>query len=185
MKKHNFILLILFFLSFASIAQNAIKENASYQKVIHFDYNISKEKAIKFFLDRQGLDVSNTFTESKETSDESGLVHQRHQQFYKGIKVEFGTLITHTRNGNVISINAELYNPSSLNLIPSLNSDQAFVKALNSVQASRYLWEDENQAKIVNYQKLLLYFLVYLLLLCKRMAHNPMLNYRIFVCKEF
>ena len=81
-----------------------MKENASYQKTIHFNNAITKDEAIRFFADKNGLDSFNRFDPKKQTSDESGLTHQRHQQYYKDIKVEFGTLITHSRNGNVESI---------------------------------------------------------------------------------
>ena len=153
MKKHNVVLLVFLFLSFVSKAQNAIKENAPYQKVIHFTNPISKENAIAHFLNKLGLDSFNSFTTSKETSDESGLVHQRHQQFYKGLKVEFGTLITHTKNGNVVSINAELYNASSVNLVPTLSAAEGLNTATNTIHAVKYLWEDDQQAAIVNYKK--------------------------------
>ena len=153
MKKHNVVLLAFLFLSFVSKAQNAIKENAPYQKVIYFTNPISKESAITNFLNKLGLDSFNSFTTSKETSDESGLVHQRHQQFYKGLKVEFGTLITHTKNGNVVSINAELYNASSLNLVPTLSAEEGLNTATNTIHAAKYLWEDEQQAALVDYKK--------------------------------
>ena len=105
------------------------------------------------FSKKNGLDADNTFESKNETSDESGLVHQRHQQYYKNLKIEFGTLITHSRNGNVISINAELYNARSLNLTPLLTPNEAFTKAIDNVHALKYLWEDEQQATIVGYHK--------------------------------
>ena len=109
-------LLVVLSLSFCASAQNKLRENESYQKKIQFTQDISQQQAISFFARKNGLDAYNTFAPKKETSDESGLVHQRHQQFYKNLKIEFGTLITHSRNGNVVSINAELYNAQLLNL---------------------------------------------------------------------
>lgn len=154
MKKHNVVLLVVLFISFISKAQNAIKENSPFQKVIYFDSSLSKQKSISVFLKNQGLDSFTSFIDSKETSDESGLVHQRHQQFYKGLKVEFGTLITHIRNEKAVSINAELYKVSnSLNLIPALSPEQGLNYAINNIQATKYLWDDEQQSQIVGYQK--------------------------------
>ena len=153
MKKQYFVFIVFLCLSFFSNAQNKLRDNEPFQKVIHFDKNISKENAIIYFLNNQNLDSFNSFISSKENSDDSGLVHQRHQQYYRGIKVEFGTLITHTKYGTVVSINGELYNASSLNLNPILNSEQAFNNALAEINASKYLWEDEEQSQIVNYQK--------------------------------
>lgn len=153
MKKHNVVLLAFLFLSFISTAQNVIKETAPFQKVIHFNNDVSKQDAIDSFLKRQGLNSDNSFVPAKETSDESGLVHQRHQQFYKGLKVEFGTLITHTRNGNTISINGEVYNASSLSLAPTLTAGQGLASAMNKIQATKYLWEDAQQSSILGYKK--------------------------------
>ena len=153
MKSHYLSLLFFLLFSWYTNAQSKLNENEPFQKVVNFNNTISKDKAINYFVTLQGLDSFNSFTSSKETSDESGLTHQRHQQFYKGIKVEFGTLITHVKNGSVKSINAELYNPSALNLTPSLNPAEALNKALSNINASKYLWEDEAQSLIVNYQK--------------------------------
>lgn len=153
MKKHYFVLWVSALFVTVATAQNAIKETAPFQKVIRFDNELSKESAINYFLKRQGLDSSNSFVTLKETTDASGLAHQRHQQFYKGLKVEFGTLITHSRNGKVELINGEVYNASSANLQPSLSAQQGLTNAMNTINASKYLWEDLEQAKIVGYEK--------------------------------
>ena len=153
MKKINITLLVVLSFSLFSNAQNGIKDNLSYQKTMHFDVPISKENAINSFLQRQSLDSFTTFTSAVETSDESGLVHQRHQQFYKGMKVEFGTLITHIRKGQVVSINAELYKVTSLDLVPTLTPEQCLVIAMDKIHATKYLWEDQTQSEIVNYKK--------------------------------
>lgn len=146
-------LLVVLSLSFCASAQNKLRENESYQKKIQFTQDISQQQAISFFARKNGLDANNTFAPKKETSDQSGLVHQRHQQFYKNLKIEFGTLITHSRNGNVVSINAELYNAQSLNLTPSLDAIEGLNKAISDINAVKYLWDDAKQAQIVNYQK--------------------------------
>ncbi len=153
MKKHYLELVIILFLSSFSNGQNKREENEPFQKIIKFDKIISKENAVSYFLNNQKLDSNNSFIPSKETMDETGLVHQRHQQYYKGIKVEFGTLIIHVKNTNVVSINGELYNASLLNLVPSIDYDDALNYALASINATKYLWEDAEQAQIVNYEK--------------------------------
>ncbi len=148
-----FYLNLLLLVSFFSFAQNKLKENESYQKTIHFKNAISKDEALLFFTKKNGLNSFNSFVAKKETSDESGLTHQRHQQYYKDIKVEFGTLIIHSRNENVESINAELYNASALNLTPSFDATEGLNKVLVDIHATKYLWEDEQQARIIGYQK--------------------------------
>jgi len=153
MKLHFFKLFFFFFITITIVAQNKYKEDQQFQKVIVFNSNITKDNAIAYFLGVQKLNEYNSFLPSKANTDESGLIHQRYQQFYKGIKVEFGTLITHIKNGNVVSINAELYDASSLNLAPTLNSVEGLNIAMARINASKYLWEDSVQSEIVNYQK--------------------------------
>lgn len=154
MKKYYLVLVVVYFslLNFCS-SQTKYNEKASIQKSYKFTNNVNKEQAIVFYLKRNKLDTDVTFVSSKETTDQSGLVHQRNQQFYKGIKVEFGTLITHTLNGNVISINSELYNPIAVNSSPTITSQIAFNQVLLNIGAQKYLWEDTEQAKIMDYQK--------------------------------
>jgi Zn-dependent metalloprotease len=145
--------LILCLFSLLSMAQNKLIEDVSYQKTLKFNTPIAKNKAIVTFLKSNKIDVTNTtFIAKKATSDPSGMTHQRNQQFYKGIKIEFGTLITHSINNNVVSINAELYNAKNVTLTPTLSSDNAFQLALTNIDAQKYLWEDAVQAKIVGYE---------------------------------
>jgi bacillolysin len=147
--------IILFFLgiSFVGNAQNILKDDVAYQKTLKFDNAIAKKDALNSFSKLYNLEAANTFVAKTETSDESGLVHQRHQQFYKGIMVEFGTAITHSQNGNVLLINGELYNPKNLDLKASFDSQIGFQKALMAVNAQKFLWEDAVQARLVDYKK--------------------------------
>lgn len=155
MKKYNLIIISIFILAYLpSIAQNKLKENASFQKAITFSGTISKEKAIAKFLDKNGIDIVNTtFVAKKETADQSGMKHQRHLQYYKGINIEFGTLITHTLNNSVKTINGEIYNAKSVNLKPTLSNQNAFQLALKNVNAKKYLWEIPSQANLLDYKK--------------------------------
>src|SRR6476620_3090655 len=116
MKKQYLILLVVHFsiLNFC-YSQTKYNEKGAIQMSYKFDSNVNREQAIALYLKKNNLDSYVSFVANKETTDQSGLVHQRNQQFYKGVKVEFGTLITHTLNGNVVSINSELYNPKTVN----------------------------------------------------------------------
>ncbi len=154
--KNNYSKLALFlcFFSLLSMAQNKLREDVSYQKTLKFNSPISKSKAINAFLKNNKIDVLNTtFITKKATTDPSGMTHQRNQQFYKGIKMEFGTLITHSMDNNVVSINGEVYDAKNVTLTPTLTSEKAFQLALTNIGAQKYLWEDVEQSKIVGYEK--------------------------------
>ncbi|MEO8516128.1 MAG: M4 family metallopeptidase [Flavobacterium sp.] len=156
MKNHYCLLLsIIGLFSGSVLAQNAKSYNPdnAYQKTLQLENNTSKEIAIVEFGKKYDLDKNNTFEAKPETSDFSGFTHQRYQQYYKGIKVEFGTAITHTRDGQVESVNGELYDAKSLNLTPNLSSRDGLTIALNFIGAQKYLWEDDNSAKAMDYVK--------------------------------
>lgn len=124
-----------------------------HQKTMRIESPTSKSQVLAAFAAKYGLDERSTYHVQTETSDLTGSSHQRHQQYYNGIKVEFGTVITHSKNGNIESINGELYNPSNLSLNPSLTPSQGLERALDNVKATKYLWEDEAISKIMDYSK--------------------------------
>ena len=155
--KNNYILSLSLMTLFVSgvFAQNGKKYNSdnAYQKTLKLENVTSKESAISEFGKKYDLDQNNTFEVKSETSDASGMTHQRNQQFYKGIKVEFGTVITHARDGRVETVNGELYDAKKLNLKPTLSTTEGFNKAINFIGAQKYLWEDDMSAKAMDYAK--------------------------------
>ncbi|CAM4337532.1 M4 family metallopeptidase [Flavobacterium terrigena] len=142
-------------LSSSAYSQKNEKYNGdqAFQKTINLNGFYSSETAIKEFSKLYSLNNLNSFVPKKSTSDEAGFTHQRFQQFYNGIKVEFGTLITHMKDGNIVSVNGELYNAEGLNLNSTLLATEAFNKALTFVNAQTYLWEDSVSAEAMNYTK--------------------------------
>lgn len=155
--KNNYlsVLGLTLLLSNFAISQKNDKYNGevAYQKTIYLTGMHSEQSAIKEFGKLYRLNDSNSFVSKKETSDDAGFTHQRFQQFYKGIKIEFGTLITHKKDGNVVHVNGELYNAEGLNLTPSLTAVDAFQKALNFVNAQEYLWNDPIASEAMDYKK--------------------------------
>ena len=147
--KNNYILSLSLVALFSGsvFAQDSkgYKDEEAVQKTLVLDNPTSKESAIAQFSKMYNLDEENTFVGNKITTDESGMSHQRHQQFFKGVKVEFGTLITHSRDGMVVSVNGELYNSKTLSLTPSLTKQSGFQFAINAISAQKYLWDDEDQ----------------------------------------
>ncbi|SHJ08581.1 M4 family metallopeptidase [Flavobacterium terrae] len=141
--RNNYIVFFAF-LSFGVYAQK------NQNKIAY--YNTTKDEAVLKFMDSYGLDANTTFLPKKETVDISGMSHQRHQQYFNGLKVEYGTLITHSRNGIVESINGELYNAKGLKIEPSITPAQGLILAKKNVNAEKYLWEEAESAKELNYE---------------------------------
>lgn len=91
--------------------------------------------------------------ESKTERDALGYLHQRHQQYYNGYKIEGSMIITHVKNGEVKSFNGEWYNSFHISNSWSLSEKDALLLALNKVGAKKYKWE--NQAEEIHMQEVL------------------------------
>jgi bacillolysin len=154
-KKYYCSFLLLLFISATVCGQvnSKMKEEMPFQKTLKLEGGLPMDVAISAFTKVYKLGKGNAFEAKKASKDKTEMTHQRHQQFYKGIKVEFGMLITHSFNGNVVSINGELYNATGLNLIPILNKKEGLEKAITDTHAQKYLWEDTEQSKVMDYQK--------------------------------
>ena len=130
-----------------------LKDNEPIQTMVSFENPLPKADAIAQFKVKNKLDKSNSYIPTYSNIDETGRKHEHFQQFYKGLKVEFGVIITHSINNEVYLINGEVYNASSLNTTPTITAEQAFNIILNSKNNTQYLWEFPEDALAMNYTK--------------------------------
>jgi bacillolysin len=157
--------IFFFFLSvflFTMGTQNTISQNPDEKKNIKQPPSLivfDASKAYSLQNVRGLLDVelkmseATTFTSLKLEQDRAGFMHQKMQQFYKNVKVEFGQLILHSKNGIVKSMSSEYYPISEMEVTPRLSNTQAFAKAINHMGASSYLWEDVDASNALGYEK--------------------------------
>ncbi|WBO83868.1 M4 family metallopeptidase [Hymenobacter yonginensis] len=82
---------------------------------------------------------------AKSEADQLGFVHEKFQQYYKGIKVEHATYSVHARQGQVASISGQFEKIRGLNATPSLTAADALQRALSFVGASKYMWQDARE----------------------------------------
>ena len=150
--KYIFVLLIC---SVANLfAQNKpIKDEVAYQTAFQFEIPLDKNDAIAQFSSKILQGKGYSFVAKTPSKDILGIEHQRHQELFKGIVVEFGTLITHSKVDKTYYINAEIYNVGALNLVPKLSKMEAFDALLELKNNSIFLWNDAEQAAIMNYSK--------------------------------
>ncbi len=134
-------------------AQNKLVEDKAFSKTLKFENQVSYKEAVSSFLAYTNADKSSTFEAKKIYTDASGMSHQRNQQYAKGLKVVFGTMITHQKDGFVVSINGELYNPKNIDNKPKLEANTCFQKAVAQVNAQEYMWENPVQAELADYRK--------------------------------
>lgn len=148
-------ILVLILITGISIAQKneKLKDNQPFQKSLKFNEVVDAKQAIIEFSKQFNLGKSNSFEEKYVNIDNNGVKHVRHQQFYKGLKVEFGTMIVHSLNNDVQSINGELYNSENLNLSPTLTKQQGLALAIESMKATKFLWDNLEEALAMDYKK--------------------------------
>lgn len=107
-------------------------------------------------LIRENLKLSSDeeLVQTKTENDQLGFIHVKYQQFFQGIKVEFGTYTVHSKNGFIKTMNGELFDAGKVNISPALSKDIAFQKAISHTGAKHYLWEYPDAAKEMdNYKK--------------------------------
>lgn len=153
--KINYLLIVGLLSCMSITAQNKIMpQDGNYQFTKKFDQGLSKENALASFTKENKLGTDFTFVTKNSSTDRLGNTHERLSQFYKGIKIVYGEIITHTdKNGFVNSINGEFYRIGNLSTTPVLSKEAAFVEALKHKPSTQYLWDDEASAKEMNYKK--------------------------------
>src|SRR5574338_256945 len=78
----------------------------------------------------------------KTDTDRLGIIHQRYQQYYKGIQVDRAEFSLHGKEGNIEIANGHYATVSLSSIEPAFDEKQALEKALSFVNAKRYKWED-------------------------------------------
>ena len=143
-------LIAIFFIA-TIFAQKSTETN---QKIIQFNNQVfSTAVALNSFSQEYKLNKGNTFLKVYQNTDKTGMIHEKFQQYLNGIKVEFGTAITHTLKGRITMVNGELYGNSKEETVPTITKENAFTKAVNAVGATSYLWQDSTQSKLMDYSK--------------------------------
>jgi len=75
--------------------------------------------------------------------DELGYVHERHEQYYKGIKIEYSDIRTHYLNDLLVLVNGEYIDIPTIDISIVISEETAIQKAKEHIGARQYMWEDE------------------------------------------
>jgi len=151
--------LLLMFSSTGVLSQNKTDEERNVKKppsllILNANQNFSPQNYTQFLSEVTNHSPQTTFTTLKIEQDNLGYTHEKLQQFYNGVKVEFGTLIVHSKEGAIKSLSSEYYPINDFDISPGISNTQAFNKALNHIGAQHYMWEYPDAAKEMDdYQK--------------------------------
>jgi Zn-dependent metalloprotease len=137
-----------------NVKQKVIDENGK-PSLITFNekstYKLSNSQ--KVFAEQLGLNSNSKFSVVKSESDQSGFSHDKFQLYHHGVKVEYATYSLHSKNGKLTSMSGEYYDIKNAATTPSISRETAFKKAVNHIGASKYLWENPENASKIGYYK--------------------------------
>lgn len=89
------------------------------------------------------LNADITYALTQQISDQLDRKHEKYQQYYKGIQVKFGNYNVHYNLDNTIgAINGTYYPINQFKITPTLAENVALSKALASIQAKEYAWQN-------------------------------------------
>ncbi|MEW7289315.1 M4 family metallopeptidase [Aquimarina sp. 2304DJ70-9] len=157
MKKHykNAILLSAF--SFASLcvtAQEGKQENSFKQPESLIQIDVQQKSSQNIFQKYIGLSEGNSYTKVEQKTDKLGITHEKFQQMYKGVKVEFGTTRLNSKNGRASSLSGgEYFDVNGISTTPKLSATQALQRAITNIGATQYMWDNSEASKAIDYKK--------------------------------
>ena len=134
-----------------SYAQDSQPKPVKNLKVFNENQQKSFAAPQAIFTEEFKLAADNTFASVSERTDELGFTHQKFQQFYKGIKVEFGQSTLHAKEGVVISMSNSVFRLDGISVSPGMSASAALNRATAHIGAEKYLWQDPEEAEHIGY----------------------------------
>ena len=161
MKKFTIAIALLFYVSinYGQIRQQPVlkkSNNTTIQKglngvlLLDGSKGYSPQSPEEVFREVFNIPSAISFKLVSQETDKLGFLHQKYQEYHNGIKVEYGIITFHSKEGKVISLTSEYYPVSEMNNTPTLGKEQAFQKAVSHVGAQHYLWENAEMAKVMD-----------------------------------
>jgi len=78
---------------------------------------------------------------------------EKYKMFFNNIPVEFGGYNLHYKDGKLTSMNGEIFATDNAKTSPQISAESAFQKALISINAKKYMWEDAAYVAENKYKK--------------------------------
>lgn len=187
MKKINMYVFLFTFMLFGFAAEVSAQHKKDEKRnvkqppsLVVFDASQSYtlQNSAQIFKEVFNSSSSTYFTSLKQEQDPLGFIHQKMQQYFKGVKVEFATATLSSKNGQVQTLNSS-YCPivEDFGITPSIASSQAFNNAVAHVGASKYLWQNPSEAALADHYKKPVGELVILPIL-ENITESPRLAYK-------
>lgn len=109
--------------------------------------NVTGQEILKQVLP---LNASDEYVVYRQGTDTKGFQHQKLQQYYQGIKVEFATYNIHYNNGKALMANGDfLPIDAGTSTTPILTENSALQNALKHVGANTYKWQIAEEEQFI------------------------------------
>ncbi len=158
--KNVFMFLLIFIFSGVVSAQNKSDEQKNVkqpQKLIVFDASpsYSLQNSTQIFKEVLNPSSQTSFSTLKQEQDPLGFTHQKMQQYFRDIKIEFATVTLSSKDGIVQTLNAAYFPiADDFDTTPSIGKSQALNSAMAHVGATKYMWQNPAEAAMAdNYIK--------------------------------
>ena len=96
---------------------------------------------ITLFREHLKLTNDDEFRLTVKFDDEIGETHKKYQQYYKGVKVEYGNYQVHLHQNKVKAISGNYVKPVKISTKPVLSAQSSLEIALKHINAKTYLWD--------------------------------------------
>ncbi|SEA17511.1 Por secretion system C-terminal sorting domain-containing protein [Flavobacterium gillisiae] len=137
-----------------NVKQKFIDQRGKPSLIIFNEKSSYKESdSQKAFKEQLDLKDNSNYTKTKSEKDKLGFLHEKFQLFHQGVKVEFSTYTLHSKSGKLESMSGEFYQLENVNINATLSKEQAFNSALKEIGATKYLWDSQADAKLIDYKK--------------------------------
>jgi Zn-dependent metalloprotease len=127
-------------------AQTIVKEkhtdkNGNPKLILFEETEYSPGQEFEIFREQLNLGSDDELKQINEFTDEIGETHRKYQQYYKGLKVEYGNYKVHIQHNKIKAVSGNFVKPAKILINPQITEKQAFDFALKSVNAKTYLWD--------------------------------------------
>lgn len=126
-----------------SYINKKIKDDNGNLSLITFNQNtnLTSSSANSLFTDVLKL-APKVELRLKQNLADGKFSDEKYQMYFNNIPVEFGGYNLHYKEGKLTSMNGEVFSTENARTNPQLSASDAFQKALTSVNAKKYMWED-------------------------------------------
>ncbi|MCB9000531.1 MAG: M4 family metallopeptidase [Bacteroidales bacterium] len=143
-KIFTLLLLLVSMYGFSQQVEKQVLDRNGYPTFVKFNTKakaVSKSETKAVLSSLFNMTKNDEYRTLKSEKDKVGFTHEKFQQYYKGVKVEYGVYIVHSRNNVIETLNGEYKVIKDVDVTPTLSKEAAIEKAKSFINAEAYKWD--------------------------------------------